>query len=298
MNENEIQKTDKASEVRQLLSSATIQTQIAKALPAICKPERFMRIAVTAITKNPKLAECTQASLMSCLLDLAQLGIEADGRRAHLIPFNRKYKEGNVWKAVMDVQLIIDYKGLVELVKRGGDVVVIHADKVCKNDNFMVNMGEITKHEIDYSRDRGETYAYYAYAKMKDGSIQSEVMTKSEVDAVRQISKGKDSGPWSKHFDEMGKKTVFRRLSKWLPMLPEIAQKVEEVERMEFDFEMPKTEKPSFGITKESALRALEGAKTKEELIAKWDMIENQAPNLLKDVELNKLYGGLHDKLS
>lgn len=226
---DEIVKT-KATAVRQLLSSDVVQTQIAKALPAICKPERFMRIAVTAITKNPKLAECTQESLMGCLLDLAQLGIEADGRRAHLIPYGTT------------CTLILDYKGIVELVKRGGEVVTIHADKVCKNDDFKVDMGEIKKHSIDYSRDRGEAYAYYAYAKMKDGSLQTEVMTKAEVEKIRQGSKGKNSSPWSQHFDEMGKKTVFRRLAKWLPMLPEVAQKMDEVEKMEFDFEMPKKE--------------------------------------------------------
>ena len=54
----------------------------------------------------------------------------------------------------------------------------------------------------------------------------------------------KTQAPWTQHFDEMGKKTVFRRLSKWLPMLPEVAQKVDEVEKMEFDFEMPKKEAP------------------------------------------------------
>lgn len=232
---NEIQKPkDKAAEVRSLLAQDNIKTQIAKALPAICKPERFMRIAITAITKNPKLAECTQASLMGCLLDLAQLGIEADGRRAHLIPYGKT------------CTLIIDYKGLVELVKRGGDVVTIHADKVCKNDSFVVDMGEIKKHQIDYSRDRGEAYAYYAYAKMKDGSIQTQVMTMDEVQAIRQSSNGKDGTPWTKHFDEMAKKTVFRRLSKWLPMLPEVAQKVEEVEKMEFDFDMPQKAEPEF----------------------------------------------------
>ena len=224
---------EKAKEIRSLLSTDAVQTQIAKALPGICKPERFMRIAVTAITKNPKLAECTQASLMGCLLDLAQLGIEADGRRAHLIPYGQT------------CTLIIDDKGIVELIKRGGDVVTIHADKVCKNDDFKVDMGEVKKHVIDYSRDRGEAYAYYAYAKMKDGSIQTQVMTKAEVEKIRNGSRGKTGTPWTQHFDEMAKKTVFKRLSKWLPMLPEVAQKVDEIDKMEFDFEMPKKE-PEF----------------------------------------------------
>ena len=277
----EIQKpVDKPTQVRNLLAQDIIKTQLAKALPAICKPERFMRSAITAITKNPKLAECTQESLMGCLLDLAQLGIEADGRRAHLIPYGKA------------CTLIIDYKGLVELVKRGGDVVTIHADKVCKNDNFVVDMGEIKKHQIDYSRARGDAYAYYAYAKMKDGSIQTQVMTLDEVEKIRQSSNGKNGTPWTQHFDEMAKKTCFRRLSKWLPMLPEVAQKVDDIEKMEFDFDMPKPEieKPSFGITQQSAIEALNTAKTKDDLAGKWQMIAEQAPELIKDVDLIEAY--------
>ena len=77
---------------------------------------------------------------------------------------------------------------------------------------------------------------------MKDGSLQTEVMTVAEVEKIRQSSKGKNSSPWTQHFDEMGKKTVFRRLSKWLPMQAEVAQQLDKVEKMEFDFEMPKKE--------------------------------------------------------
>jgi len=217
----------KATKVRNILGSDQAKAQIAKALPSICKLDRFMRIAVTAITKTPKLAECTQESLMACLLDCAQLGIEPDGRRAHLIPYGDK------------CTLILDYKGIVELVRRSGEVVTIHADMVCKNDAFEVDMGEVKKHVIDYTKDRGEVYAFYAYAKMKDGSLQTEVMTVAEVEKIRQGSKGKNSTPWTQHFNEMGKKTVFRRLSKWLPMQAEIAVKLQEVEKVEFEFEMP-----------------------------------------------------------
>jgi recombination protein RecT len=217
----------KSSDLRKFISSDIVKEQIAKALPSICSSERFIRIAMTAITKTPKLAECTQESFITCLLDLAQLGIEADGRRAHLLPYGNK------------CTLIIDYKGLVELVKRSGDIVTIHADKVCINDDFVVNMGEIEKHVINFKKDRGEVYAYYCYAKMKDGSKQTEVMTVAEVDAIKKRSRASGSGPWVTDYDEMAKKTVFKRLSKWLPMSPDIISKVEEIDNQQFDFEMP-----------------------------------------------------------
>jgi recombination protein RecT len=220
----------KAKSARQLLSSDVVKDQIAKALPGICSPERFMRVAMTAITKNPKIADTTQESMMSCLLDCAQLGIEPDGRRAHLIPYGKS------------CTLIIDYKGLVELVRRSGEVKTISADSVCDNDEFEVNMGKITRHTINYKKDRGQPYAYYAYAEMADGSIQSEVMTIQDINAIKARSRSGGSGPWKTDFAEMAKKTVFRRLCKWLPMNAEVAQKLQEVEKMEFDFEMPKKE--------------------------------------------------------
>jgi recombinational DNA repair protein RecT len=51
-----------------------------------------------------------------------------------------------------------------------------------------------------------------------------EVMTLREVDDIRMRSMSKDSGPWVTDFEEMAKKTVFRRHSKVLPMSAELAQ--------------------------------------------------------------------------
>lgn len=240
-----------ATEVRSLLNSDAIKTQIAKALPKICTPDKFMRVAMTAVTKNPKIAESTQETLMSCLLDCAQLGIEPDGRRAHLIPFNNRKK------GIVECQLIIDYKGLVELVRRSGEVATLHADKVCEHDNFVYNAGKVEKHVIDFKKPRGKVYAFYAYAEMKDGSQQSEVMTVEEVEKIRQASNGKNSSPWSQHFDEMGKKTVFRRLSKWLPMATEVMAKIDEIEAKEFDFDMT-PEAPNFKSAEDLGLNEIE----------------------------------------
>lgn len=227
---NEIQV--KSAEIRTLFSKDSIKAQIAKALPKMCTPERFMRIATTAITKVPKLALCTQESLMGCLLDCAQLGIEPDGRRAHLIPYGNK------------CTLIIDYKGLVELVKRSGEVATLRAEVVCENDEFEMNLGKVTKHKYDLRKKRGNPYAYYAYAEMKDGSYQYEVMTKEEVEKIRDKSQGKNGTPWKDHFDEMAKKTVFRRLSKWLPITPEVMVKLDEVDSKEFDIDMSIPQEP------------------------------------------------------
>lgn len=218
------QLTTKTSDLRSLLSKDVIRDQIAKALPEHLKPERFLRIAMTAITKTPKLAECSQESLMSCLLSLSSFGLEPDGRRAHLIPY------GNV------CTLIIDYKGLVELAMRSGIVANIHADVVRENDEFEEDRGLVVKHRINRRSPRGDIYAVYAICRFKDGTEKAEVMDRDEVEAIRKRSRSGNNGPWQTDWSEMAKKTVFRRLSKWLPLSAEFRDAIErDDDRMERD---------------------------------------------------------------
>ena len=67
----------------------------------------------------------------------------------------------------------------------------------------------------------------YAVANLKNGGIQFEVMSRSEIEAIRKQSKAGTSGPWVNHWDEMAKKTVIRRLFKYLPVSIEAARAVE-----------------------------------------------------------------------
>jgi recombination protein RecT len=195
--------------LKALISSEAMAEQFARALPKHLTPERFARVAITALTRTPKLLECTEASVMKCLLDLSAMGIEPDGRRAHLIPY------GN------ECTLIIDYKGLIELVRRSGEVVSLRAETVCEKDGFSWTNGEI-QHQIDWRKPRGEVQAVYAEAVMKSGERQTAVMTREEIEAIRNKSKAGRSGPWVDHWSEMAKKTTVRRLVKMLPIASEL----------------------------------------------------------------------------
>lgn len=215
--------------IKGMLSSDVMKQQFAAALPRHLSPERFTRIALTALTKTPKLAQCTQASFFQALLTLSSFGLEPDGRRAHLIPYENK-KAGTV-----ECQLIIDYKGLVELAMRSGLVSVIFAEVVCENDDFEYNLGEVTKHKIDLKKDRGEAYAVYAMCKYKDGATGSAVMSLNEAFSLRDRSQGYQAfqkgytktNPWVTDEREMLKKTAIRRLSKMMVLSPEFRYAVE-----------------------------------------------------------------------
>lgn len=205
----------KTGTLEAIIEGDDFKQKVAKALPKHLPPDRFIRIACTAMMRTPKLKECEQVSFVNALLSLSQLGLEPDGRRAHLIPFN------NTKRGVVECQLIVDYKGLVELAMRSGNVANIHADVVCENDDFVYDRGQIAKHTINFRKPRGKVYAAYATVRFKDGTEKTEVMSHDEIEAIRGRSKAGNFGPWQTDWNEMAKKTVFRRLSKWITLSPE-----------------------------------------------------------------------------
>lgn len=210
-----VQKEKAPKTIKGLLEGEAFKQAVAKALPQHCTADRFVRTALTAIMRTPKLSQCDQASFFQALMNLSQWGLEPDGRRAHLIPFeNRK-------RGCTEVQLIIDYKGYVELAYRSGKVSFIHADVVCENDEFEYDKGELKKHKVNFKQPRGKMYAAYALCRFKDGTEKCEVMEKEKIDGIRARSRAGNSGPWVTDYDEMAKKTVFRRLTKWLELSAE-----------------------------------------------------------------------------
>lgn len=208
--------------LKEIISSEAMQKQFQAALPSHLSPERFARIAITALTRTPKLQDCTPESLMKCLLDLSAIGLEPDGRRAHLIPYGK------------ECTLVLDYKGIVELMRRSGDVAAIHADVICENDTFEHNLGVIEKHTFDLQQPRGEMYAAYCQVTFKNGSKQSAIMSKQEIDGIRKRSKAGNNGPWVTDFNEMAKKTVLRRVSKLVTLSPEVLDIVDQDAVAEF----------------------------------------------------------------
>lgn len=221
---NEIQapkQQSKSLTIRDHLQSDAMRKQLADALPKHMTPDRMARVALTALTKTPKLAQCDQASFFQALLSCSAMGLEPDGRLAHLIPFANN-KTGKT-----DCQLIIDYKGLVELAYRSGMVKSIHADVIREGDIFEFNLGAVVRHvpwawRSDRSQHKqGDIIGAYCVVTM-DSACKHEVMTRDEIESIRKRSRSGGSGPWVTDFAEMAKKTVFRRASKWIPLSSEI----------------------------------------------------------------------------
>lgn len=184
--------------------------EIAKALPAVMTPQRFMRIVTTAITNNPKLAECSPQSFIGAMLNAAQLGLEPNTPlgQAYLIPYGK------------NCQFQIGYKGLLDLAYRTGEVRSITAEIVKENDVFEYELGlEPKLKHIPAKSNRGNVIFYYAVFKLKNGGEGFQVMSKEDIDAhARKYSKSFNNGPWQSAYDEMAKKTVLKKLLKYMPL--------------------------------------------------------------------------------
>ena len=206
-----------------LMADPKIKAQMALALPKHMTSDRLARIALTEIRKVPTLAKCDQTSFLGAIMQCAQLGLEPGGALGHayLLPFeNRK-------KGITEVQFIVGYRGMIDLARRSGQSVSLTARTVHENDEFSYQYGlsEDLKH-VPATGERGALQYVYAVAKLKDGGVQFEVMSRSDIDKVRAQSKAGNYGPWQTHYDEMAKKTVIRRLFKYLPVSIELATAV------------------------------------------------------------------------
>lgn len=208
-----------------MMTNDSVKKQMALAMPKHLTADRLMRIAMTEVRKVPALGKCNVQSFMGAIMQCAQLGIEPGAALGHayLLPFgNGKASDG-----LANCQLIIGYRGMIDLARRSGQIVSLTARAVYSNDVFSYSYGlDETMEHVPASGERGEFTHVYAVAKLKGGGIQFEVMSKADVLKVKSTSKAGNNGPWVSHFDEMAKKTAIRRLFKYLPVSIEMTQAV------------------------------------------------------------------------
>jgi len=203
-----------------------MEPEIAKALPEVITPERFTRIAMSAISANPQLAECTPVSFLASLMTAAQLGLEVNTPlgEAYLIPYY------NGREGVLNCQFQLGYKGLLSLAYRSGNFIAIESRTVCANDGFEISFGLepklVCKPNIT---DRGDPVGYYALYRTVNGGYGMDYMSMAEIKLHRDEfckSAGKGFSPWDTAFDEMAKKTVLKRCLKYAPLSSEAARAV------------------------------------------------------------------------
>lgn len=189
---------------------------IAAILPKHLTPERLIKLATSAASRNTDLLDCTPESLLLAVVQAGTLGLEPNTPLHHcaLVPTKNSRTgktEANLW---------IEYRGFAQLAYQSGMVEDIYAETVCENDYFEFDLGteKVIHHRYDIRKPRGKSIAYYAVVKFKNGGKDFKVLTVHDCEKIRDASPGKGVGPWASHFDAMGEKSAIRRVLKTAPM--------------------------------------------------------------------------------
>lgn len=194
------------------------EAQFKAGLPAHIPVERFKRVVLTAVQRNPALLKASQVSLYNASMQAAQDGLLPDGREGALVIYKTKQRDGGWVEAVQWMPMI---SGILKKVRNSGDLASIVARVVYAGDkfrNWIDDSGEHIEYEASDDADTSMIRCVFAMAKLKDGSIEVEVLRPSDIEKIRNVSRSKDRGPWVDWWDEMAKKSALRRLSKRLPI--------------------------------------------------------------------------------
>jgi len=258
---NEIQAAKAAPlTVRGLLTGAKLK-ELQQLAGRAMSAERLIKMFAMAASRNPKLLHCTPISVLDAMTKCAELNLMPGTLGSvWLIPFDNR-KTGNC-----ECQFILGYRGMMALARRSGDISTITAEVVKNGDEFEFEHGLESKFRHRPRCINGASVTHvWAMAKFKDGSHQLVVMTKQEVDSIRGRSRASNFGPWQTDYEEMAKKTALRRLCKYLPLEPDTEAAIAEVDRAEFEFDMPATgtgeehaqgEEQPAGVTSQAAALA------------------------------------------
>jgi recombination protein RecT len=194
--------------------------------------ERFAKMVYTTIVNNPSLQKCSVPSLIKAASQSASLGLDLDARGlAYLVPYGS------------EANFQIGYLGLIELAYRSGKVKAISAHCIYESEKDRVSITRVdgkfeVKHPFSYEPPKGKIIAVYATAEVEGFGSFTDVMRADEIERIRSLSKAKNSPAWKDHYEAMAKKTVIRRLAKFLPksIVEDFARAVSEDEANEFGY--------------------------------------------------------------
>jgi recombination protein RecT len=225
-----VERRDQPQTIAQFIEA--MKGEMARALPKHLSADRLARIALTELRRTPNLARCTQQSFGGALMTCAQLGLEPGVTgEAYLLPFENRRKN------CYEVQLIIGYQGMAKLFWQSPLAKSLDAQAGYEKDSFDYEYGlePRLRHRPSLTGERGEAIAYYAVAGLVNGGSAFVVMSRTDIEKIRDRSRAKDDGPWKTDYDAMAKKTCVRQLFKLLPRSPELSQALAQDEGVRTD---------------------------------------------------------------
>lgn len=226
-----------ASVLTKLFRDPGIEEEFRRALPGHIGLVQFMRAALTYAGGNSKILQCTGDSILRAMLEAATLGLMLDGTlaQAHLVPFKRSWKVGNVWKSQQEAKMLLGYRGMLTLARQSREIENVESHVVYERDTFKFSLGAHSDviHEPFIDGPQGDFRCAYTVAWL-NGSNRPipEVMGREDIDRIRDGAEaynwaesgdktkggGKKNSPWHEYYEQMARKTVIRRAVNYLPM--------------------------------------------------------------------------------
>lgn len=197
--------------------------QLALALPKHVTADKMLRILLTQMNKNPGLYECTRDSILGGIMTAGQLGLEIDGKKASLVPFNDRKSGGKI------ATLIVGYQGFIELAYRHPKVAGVRAKVVYEKDLFDYDEGlhpRLVHKPYEGDDDPGSLKYAWAICNIDGGGATFVVVNRREVMKAKESARGADrtDSPWKTHEASMWMKTAVRRLAPFMPQSSELSE--------------------------------------------------------------------------
>lgn len=207
-----------------VLASELQRPSVADALPADFNRARFVQNTVALVQDNEQLARIPQQKLVPALLKGAYLGLDFFNKECYAVPYGQA------------VQFTPSYLGMVKLAKKFSKrpLTDIYGHVVRDGDEFETWM-EDGQEKVTFKPkpfNDGAIIGAFAVAQFADGGIKVETMSKTQLDAVKRMSKAQSGTAWKFFPEEMYKKACIRRLCKGIDLEME---NVEQERVMQFE---------------------------------------------------------------
>jgi len=252
-----------------LFSSADFRDRITASVPRHMTNDRVLSVVLRAHMTNPLLLKATPQSFAGACLTATNTGLEPNSAlaEAHLIPFKTTLKRrGEPDRQAVQIQVIFGYSGLLKLANNTGRLLSLSANVVFPDADvfdWMEGSDTFLKFKRGGRRDRKPEdqpgYAFF-HARLSGGGESMEVWPWGDVLRIRNLSQAYrraksaydeavaqnrrppltwTEAPWVKHLEPMGRKTMIRAGTKYLPKSVELANAVrldEVQERRDIDY--------------------------------------------------------------
>jgi recombination protein RecT len=191
----------------------SMQPQIAMALPKHLTPERMIRIAITCLRTNPKLAECEPQSILASVMLASQLGLEPGVLgQSFLVPYKKT------------CTLVPGWLGILDLVNRAGKATA-WTGAVYKGDEFDWALGDKPFVTHRPCGDETQLTHVYAIARVKGSDYPIiEVWPMAKILKHRdRFNKVGDSHYSYNHFEMYARKVALLQAVKYVPRSIQLA---------------------------------------------------------------------------